>query len=161
MNTAVFRTARRVEFADTDMAGIAHFSNFFRWMESAEVEFLRSLGLSVAMNADGLKLGLPRVSASCDFMQPARFGDLLDVSVTLEKLGRKSVNYLFDFHKDGQHLARGHISAVCCRIEDNRKLEPIEIPASVREILRHAASRDSEPGPGPGEPGPGPGERGA
>src|SRR5213078_989612 len=44
---AVFRTTRRVEFADTDMAGIVHFANFFRYMESAEHEFLRSHGLSV------------------------------------------------------------------------------------------------------------------
>ena len=40
-----FRTTRRVEFVDTDMAGIVHFSNFFRWMESAEVEFLRARGV--------------------------------------------------------------------------------------------------------------------
>jgi len=143
MTTPNFRTTRRVEFADTDMAGIVHFANFFRWMESAEVEFLRSLGLSVAMTADGLKLGLPRVSASCDFMLPARFGDLLDVSVTLEKVGRRSVSYLFDFHKDTEHLARGRISAVCCRVEDNRKLEAIEIPLSIREILQRASSVSS------------------
>ena len=47
----ILRTSRRVEFCDTDMAGIVHFANFFRWMESAEVEFLRSLGLSVAVQA--------------------------------------------------------------------------------------------------------------
>ena len=42
-----FRTTRRIEFADTEMAGIVHFANFFRFMEAAEVEFLRSRGLSV------------------------------------------------------------------------------------------------------------------
>ena len=52
-----FRTTRRVEFCDTDMAGIAHFSNFFRWMESAEVEFLRQRGLSVK-----LEVALPALS---------------------------------------------------------------------------------------------------
>src|SRR5215831_6794970 len=52
-----FRTQRRVEFADTDMAGIVHFANFFRYMEAAEVEFLRSRGLSVAMIWDGQKIG--------------------------------------------------------------------------------------------------------
>ena len=40
----VFRTTRRVELADTDMAGIVHFANFFRFMESAEVDFLRASG---------------------------------------------------------------------------------------------------------------------
>jgi YbgC/YbaW family acyl-CoA thioester hydrolase len=143
MTAPAFRTTRRVEFADTDMAGIVHFANFFRWMEAAEVEFLRSLGLSVAMTADGLKLGLPRVSASCDFLKPARFEDVLEVSVILEKVGRKSLTYLFDFHKQGEHIARGRISAVCCRVEENRKLEAIEIPAAIREVLQKASNHGS------------------
>ena len=49
---APFRTTRRVEFADTDMAGIVHFANFFRYMEAAEVEFLRARGLSVKLEWD-------------------------------------------------------------------------------------------------------------
>ncbi len=61
-----FRTSRRVEFAETDLAGIAHFSNFFRWMESAEVDFLIARGLNVSLGWNGQKLGFPRVSASCD-----------------------------------------------------------------------------------------------
>ena len=44
-----FRTSRRVEFRDTDAAGIVHFSVFFTWMEAAEHELLRSLGLSVVL----------------------------------------------------------------------------------------------------------------
>src|SRR5262249_33052092 len=88
-----FRTTRRVEFCDTDMAGIAHFANFFRWMESAEVEFLRARGLSVKLDWEGQTLGFPRVSATCDFMKPARFQDLLDIAVTIERIGAKSVTY--------------------------------------------------------------------
>ncbi len=49
---ALFRTSRRIEFADTDMAGLVHFANFFRFMEAAEVEFLGSRGLSVVMHWD-------------------------------------------------------------------------------------------------------------
>src|SRR5215467_15146206 len=89
--TEPFRTTRRVEFVDTDMAGIVHFSNFFRWMESAEVEFLRSLGLSVALPWEGEELGFPRVSAACDFLKPVRFEDVLQITVRLEKIGRKSL----------------------------------------------------------------------
>jgi acyl-CoA thioester hydrolase len=135
MKEAAFRTSRRVEFADTDMAGIAHFANFFRWMEAAEVEFLRSIGLSVSMTAGGLKLALPRVSASCDFMRPVFFEDRLDISVTLEKIGRSSLTYLFDFHKAGEHIARGKITAVCCQVADDKKLQAIEIPSPIREKL--------------------------
>ena len=44
MPVSTFITHRRVEFSDTDMAGIVHFANFYRYMEQAEHDFFRSLG---------------------------------------------------------------------------------------------------------------------
>ena len=67
-----FRTTRLVEFHDTDMAGIMHFASFFHYMESAEHELLRSLGLSVHTTVDGEMLSFPRVATSCQFRSPAR-----------------------------------------------------------------------------------------
>ena len=131
----VFRTTRRVEFCDTDMAGIAHFANFFRWMESAEVEFLRARGLSVKLEWEGQTLGFPRVSATCDFMKPARFQDLLDIAVTIERIGAKSVTYAFAFTYNGSVLARGKVTSACCRVHGDNQLEAIEIPASYRARL--------------------------
>src|SRR6516162_8921063 len=105
--TVPFQTTRRIEFADTDMAGIVHFANFFRFMEAAEVEFLRSRGLSVAMVLEGERVSFPRVSASCDYLRPVSFEDVLDVAVRLHKIGRKSVTYAFEFSKGGEVVARG------------------------------------------------------
>ena len=126
----VFHSRRRVEFVDTDMAGIAHFSNFFRWMESAEVDFLHARGLSVKVPWEGQQLGFPRVSAACDYLSPARFEDVLDIAVTLEKLGTKSVAYTFEFSCGGVPVARGKVTAVCCRVREDRTLESVEIPAT-------------------------------
>jgi acyl-CoA thioester hydrolase len=134
-----FRTARRVEFVDTDMAGIVHFSNFFRWMESAEVEFLRSLGLSVSLPWEGQELGFPRVSAACDYLKPARFEDVLQIAVRLENVGRKSLTFAFEFARDGEVVARGRVSSVCCRVLPDRRLEAVEIPASLRVRLEQGA----------------------
>jgi YbgC/YbaW family acyl-CoA thioester hydrolase len=136
-----FRTTRRVEFCDTDMAGIVHFANFFRFMESAEVAFLRAQGLSVALEWEGERIGFPRVSATCDYVKPARFEDVLDVAVTLDKLGSKSVTYAFEFSRHGEDIARGRVTSVCCRILADHRLEPIEIPRTLREILAKAAHR--------------------
>jgi acyl-CoA thioester hydrolase len=130
-----FHTTRRVEFVDTDMAGIVHFSNFFRWMESAEVEFLRARGLSVKLPWEGQMLGFPRVSASCDYLRPARFQDVLDVAVRVEKIGRKSVTYGFEFSLDGAVIARGRVSSVCCRVRPGHEIESVEIPATLRAVL--------------------------
>ena len=132
---AIFRTTRRIEFGDTDMAGIVHFANFFRFMESAECEFLRTRGLSVKMDWEGVPIGFPRVSASCDYVSPARFEDVLDIAVTIERIGVKSVTYAFDFTRGGVAIARGKVTSVCCRAVQG-KMEGIEIPAGYRARLQ-------------------------
>src|SRR6266498_4828431 len=113
---SAFRTHRRIEFGDTDMAGIVHFANFFRFMESAECEFLRSRGLSVKLDWEGQAIGFPRVSASCDYIQPARFEDVLDVAVMIDRIGTKSVTYAFEFSRGGVKIASGKVTSVCCRV---------------------------------------------
>lgn len=130
-----FRITRRVEFGDTDMAGIAHFANFFRWMEVAETDFLEARGLSVAWEDRGQRFGFPRVSVGCDFKRPVRFRDMLDIAVTVEEVGRKSVRYRFDFTHGGAEVAVGRITAVCCRKTPDHGIESIDIPAEVREKL--------------------------
>jgi acyl-CoA thioester hydrolase len=129
----VFRTTRRVEFADTDMAGIVHFANFFRWMEAAEQAFLRSRALSAAMEWKGESLGFPRVSASCDYLRPVRFEDIVEILLETPRLGRSSVRYAFEFRHGGEAIAHGRLVAVCCRFRGTpHALEALEIPAELR-----------------------------
>jgi acyl-CoA thioester hydrolase len=136
MSTPVFRTTRRIEFGDTDMAGIVHFANFFRFMEAAECEFLRSRGLSVVLEWEGQGIGFPRVSATCDYLKPALFEDVLDIAVTIERLGTKSVTYGFEFSRGGDTIARGKVASVCCRVSGDNVLKGIEIPATYRARLQ-------------------------
>jgi acyl-CoA thioester hydrolase len=131
----LFQTSRRIEFADTDMAGIVHFANFFRFMEAAEVEFLRSRGLSVLMNWEGRKISFPRVGASCDYLRPIRFEDVVEITVRLQRLGRKAVTYAFEFFLGAELVARGQLSSVCCLMSADREIESVEIPASIRQRL--------------------------
>jgi acyl-CoA thioester hydrolase len=78
-----FQTTRRVEFHDTDLAGIIHFSNYFLYMEQAEHELFRSLGLKIHGHfPDGTVYGWPRVSTTASFSAPAHYDDLLDVRLT-------------------------------------------------------------------------------
>jgi acyl-CoA thioester hydrolase len=135
-----FRTTRRIEFGDTDMAGIVHFANFFRFMEAAECEFLRGRGLSVKMDWEGQPIAFPRVSASCDYVRPARFEDLLEVTVTTDRLGEKSVTYAFEFSRGGELIARGKVTSVCCREGVDHQLQGIEIPAGYRARLQSETS---------------------
>ncbi|WP_439622965.1 acyl-CoA thioesterase [Gemmata sp.] len=131
-----FQMSRRVEFGDTDMAGIMHFSNFFRFMEAAETAFLRDRGLTVSWREGGSKLGFPRVSAACDYQKPAAFEDVLTITVAVEKLGRKSVSYRFDFaNQRGEPVAVGRVTAVLCRTAAPDQIESLEIPPEIRAKL--------------------------
>lgn len=138
-----FRLRRMVEFSDTDMAGIMHFTAFFRFMESAEHALLRSLGLSVFgiedPSAGGGKISFPRVSARCDFHTPARCEDLVDIEVLVQKLGKSSVTYGFQMLRDDEELAVGEMTCVCCRLRDGEKPEPMPLPAEIAALLRRYA----------------------
>ena len=130
-----FQMSRRVEFGETDMAGIVHFSNFFRYMEVAETSFLHTLGFSVTWVHEGRRYGFPRVSVSCDYKSPARFEDVLEITVTVEEVGRKSVRYRFDFAKGGQQIAVGRITTVFCRSTPDHGIESLELPEEIRQKL--------------------------
>ncbi len=123
-----FEYQRRIDYSDTDMSGIVHFSRFFVYMETAEHEFLRARGTSVDRTVDGVRISWPRVSATCDFKSPARFGDVLDVRVRVVRRGVKSMTYGFEFWRGDTLLAEGKTTAVCCIMHPNRGPEPVEIP---------------------------------
>lgn len=134
-----FATTRRVEFRDTDAAGIVHFSVFFTYMEQAEHELLRSLGDSVMYTDDSLGgdvIGWPRVSADCDYQSPVRFEEVLDIKVFIERMGTKSVRYRHEFRLQDRSVAVGHVTAVCCRIDQHNQLQSLAIPARLRERLQ-------------------------
>ena len=130
-----FHTTRRVEFADTDAAGIIHFAAFFRYMEEAEHAFFRSLGLSILMRQGEEVISWPRVSATCDFLGPVGFEDVLDIDLAVRRKGTSSMTYAFAFSKDGTVIARGQTTAVCCRVGPGHRLEKIAIPAAIAEKL--------------------------
>jgi len=132
----MFSVQRRIEFRDTDAAGIVHFSAFFPMMESAEHEMLRHLGLSVMQPLEnGDHLTWPRVLASCDYLSAARFEDLLTIEVAIAKIGTTSLTYQFHFRRDDIPIARGEITAVCCVWKKEGKLEKIAISEQLRETL--------------------------
>lgn len=139
-----FTTRRRVEFADTDMARIVHFSRFFDFMEAAEHEFLRSLlgGREVHFEYEGHEIGWPRGRVQCEFHSPATLGDVLDIRVRVVRKGSKSLTYRFDLSLDGRRVATGQITAICCRI-GGPKLEAVPIPDVLAARICEAPSGEA------------------
>ncbi|MFQ5500982.1 MAG: acyl-CoA thioesterase [Phycisphaerae bacterium] len=129
-----YTTTRRVQFAETDMAGVMHFANYFRWMEEIEHEFFRSLGTSIMSTHEDKPIGWPRVRASCEYFGPVRFEDVVDVQMTITDLTEKSMTYEALFSCNGKRTARGRIKAVCCQMTDD-SFQSIPIPDAIRDRI--------------------------
>jgi acyl-CoA thioester hydrolase len=127
-----FKAIRRVEFADTDMAGIMHYSNFFRFMETAEHAFFRSLGLSIVTDKVEPPVGWPRVRAQCDFKAPLHFEDEVEIHLLVSEKKSKALSYIFKFHKLNAtpplEVARGALTVVCVRRRPDGSMAACTIP---------------------------------
>jgi acyl-CoA thioester hydrolase len=136
-----FKAVRRVEFAETDMAGIMHYSNYFRFMETAEHAFFRSLGLSIVTKVDP-PVGWPRVHAECDFRMPLFFEDEIEVHLLVTEKKSKSLSYLFRFRKLNAspivEVAHGKLTVVCVRHEKDGKMAACNIPDFIAEKIEVA-----------------------
>ncbi|MHC4515242.1 MAG: acyl-CoA thioesterase [Planctomycetota bacterium] len=140
-----FKTERIVEFAETDMAGILHFSNYFRYMEAAEHAFFRSLGLSVHTHSPTGRShgawGAARVSVSCTYAQPLRYEDVVELHVVVKEKRTRSISYVVVFRKKGgaaseepslTEVARGEMTVVfIAKAEGRDELKAVSIPPEV------------------------------
>ncbi len=140
-----FRLLRTVEFCETDMAGIMHFSNFFRWMEACEAGFYRSLELPLISFVPGNVVGWPRVTASCTYKEPLRFNETAEVRLLIKEVRTRAVIFLFQFRKVDSAgavlpavVAQGEIAAVCVTADAAGKMVAQPIPAEVRAKLEPA-----------------------
>ncbi len=145
-----FRLTRRVEFSETDMAGIVHYSNFFRYMESAEHAFFRSLGFSIVTREVDPPMGWPRVHASCDYKRPIKFEDEIEIHLLVTGKKSKSLSYEFRFRKlnadPPEEVARGALIVVCVRHEGGH-MKSANIPAAIAgkiEVAPEEALRRNE-----------------
>ena len=120
---------RRVEFSETDQAGIVHYSNFFRYMEACEHDFFRALGSSIVDKESGV--GWPRVHANCKFRKPLFFEDEFTITLIITGKTRKSISYEFIFKKDGNEIARGGVTICCVRRDETGAMKATDIPADL------------------------------
>jgi YbgC/YbaW family acyl-CoA thioester hydrolase len=128
---AKFTHRVRVAFPDTDASGRIHFTAMLRYFESAEIEFLRSLGYQYR---DAPDVGFPRVRVECEYRSAVGFDDELDVSVAVARVGTSSYTLAFEAFKEGKVAANGSIVVVCV----GRPGKAQAIPAALKESLHRA-----------------------
>ena len=134
----------RVQFADTDMAGIVHFSNFFRYIERVEHDFFRALGMSIWDKSAEIpvaeRVGWPRVHVSCDFKAPLFFEEEFTMELLVEEVRPKTIRYVVRFWKlNGELSAEGKLIAACVRKDPaTGKMKAVDIPERIRSKITTA-----------------------
>ena len=128
-----YRYARRVQFAETDQAGIVHFSWYFRYMEEAEHALWRAAGLSIAP-ADRVVV-FPRVAASFEYVAPLRFEDECEVEIGIDTISRRSIRYACTIRRSDTTIATGSMTVACATNMPGEALRGTDIPADIASRL--------------------------
>lgn len=127
---------RRIPFADTDAAGVVHFSKILCYVEEAVHAYLFELGLDVSSPREGW----PIVKVDIDYRKPLFFNQEVDVSVEPFSSGRSSVSWSFAVFCDGVMNAEGILTNV--RVDGEGKAFPI--PPILQNTINQEEAEDAE-----------------
>jgi acyl-CoA thioester hydrolase len=128
-----FEWSIRVYYEDTDAQGVVYYANYFRYMERARTEWLRSLGVdqSHLLNAERRMFVVTETRA--EFVSPARFNDEVVVTARLAKLNRATFDIEQNIYLNGLDetlLLRGGVKAAFLNADTMR---PMRVPAEIFE----------------------------
>ncbi|HUQ89267.1 MAG TPA: thioesterase family protein [Vicinamibacterales bacterium] len=131
---AIYR--RRVEFAETDAAGMVHFSVFFRYLEEAEHAVWRGAGLDIFANHE--ERSWPRISASFDFKSPLRFQEEFEVHTEIGPVTRSTIRWVHVIMRGDLVIGTGAVTAVYVAKNRDGSMKSAEIASEVISRLRSA-----------------------
>ena len=121
----------RVYYEDTDLAGVVYYANYFKYIERARTEFIRSLGVDQAALKATRGIVFTVRSLRAEFVAPARFDDLLSIATTVREVSGARI------------LLRQDISRMECQIFSSAVVlacvtgvgRPVRIPREISEKL--------------------------
>ena len=118
----------RVYYEDTDNGGVVYYANYLKFMERARTEWLRSLGYEQDRLAEEQGILFAVTSVRLDYLLPARFNDLLEVSARVTGPGKASITFEQEVRRGDRVLCRGTIRIACI---DSKTLRPVRIPSDL------------------------------
>ena len=127
-----FRSPVRVRYPETDAMGVAHHTNFFIWFEIGRTELLRDGGFSYA-DLEKEQIFLPVVEATCRYLHPAQYDELLWVETEVAGVGAVKIrfSYRITCQEDGRLIATGNTLHASL----NGRRKPTRIPVRIRDLL--------------------------
>lgn len=134
-----YTVALKVRFGDIDHAGIAYYPNLYHYFHVAFEEFFEQfIGTPYPVVLDQERVGFPTVKVETEFIQPIRYGDTLQITITIPRLGRSSAEIRFEAARRGDDrpciVSRQTVVAV-----DMDRFRPIPIPQRYRELFERCA----------------------
>lgn len=131
----------RVCYRDTDQMGMVYYANFFVFMEIGRVELLRAIGNNYrALEESGYLI--PVTHASCEYLAPARYDDLIRVRTIVQRATRLRLEFNYELWCDAREtfLARGNTQHVFI----NPQGRPVRAPAHLIAQLQGTAEDEAE-----------------
>ena len=123
LSSAIWRQALTIRFGHCDPAGIVYTPQYFHLFNTVlEAWYGEALGVSYYELIGARRTGLGYAHASADFALPARMGEVLEVAVVIEALGRSSVTLALHAFKDGVECARGNFVTVVTSLVDHKAM---------------------------------------
>jgi len=128
----IFSFPIRVYYEDTDTGGVVYHSNYLNFMERARTEWLRALGFEQdeLLREYGVLFAVSAVNIA--FQKPARFNELLAVTVALDRRGAASLTLKQEVRRGDEVLATAEVRIACI---DAQRFVPVAIPARVAECV--------------------------
>ena len=130
-----FRSQLKIRFGDIDHAGIVYYPRFLHYFHVALEEFFgQELGIDYPILINEHRIGLPTVHLETDFSRPMRYGDRIEVEVSVSKIGKTSITFGYSVFKQGEDKpwVVGHNVVVCL---DMNTFKKIDIPNWLRQRL--------------------------
>ena len=113
---SLFSFPVRIYWEDTDAGGIVYYANYFKFMERARTEWLRSLGFEQEPLRLEQNLLFVVVDVEAHFRKPARYGDMLQVTCEVDEASRVSLKFKQEIYRqsvDGELLLEGRVRIAC------------------------------------------------
>jgi acyl-CoA thioester hydrolase len=131
----VFTWTIRVYYEDTDAGGIVFYANYLKYFERARTEWLRALGVNQQELIEQHGAMFVVKNVSIDYHAPAKLDDVLTLSLSIEKLGRASVQFTQQASRGPVPLASARVKVGCV---DRTALKPRPLPDAVAAKMRAA-----------------------
>jgi acyl-CoA thioester hydrolase len=138
--TATFAWPSRIYWEDTDAGGIVYYANYLKFMERARTEWLRANGVEQIRLKEEHGLIFVVVDLQAHYRKPARYGDLLQVTCTVDETSRASLTFQQEIYRErlgGELLLESRVRVACL---DAVKYKPRALPA---DVAAHASARAS------------------